>query len=287
MMMPRISIVTPSYDQADFLERTILSVLSQGYPHLEYIIIDGGSKDGSVDIIRKYDARLAFWVSEPDRGQADAIRKGFERATGDVVGWLNSDDMYLPGALLRVAEGYRKNPQGALFYGDYIKVDEKDRCIAVRQKTSFDYRIVLHAYEIPIQPASFFDRRSYLAVGGIDTRFHYTMDHDLILRLARRGTVHHVGGYLSAFRLHSSSKTMTVGKGYRFPEEAEQVWVKNVGRAPYYGERFLLHWFHAMRLSVRMFKEGCLSCRLGGKGSPYRIGQTYAPSADNWSQMFP
>lgn len=115
---PRISIVTPSYNQAEFLERTIFSVLNQNYPKLEYIIIDGGSTDGSVEIIKKYDKYLTFWVSEKDNGQADAIRKGFARATGEILAWINSDDTYLPGTFLKVAKAFIKNPKVDLIFGN-------------------------------------------------------------------------------------------------------------------------------------------------------------------------
>jgi glycosyltransferase involved in cell wall biosynthesis len=120
--LPVISIVTPSYNQASFLEETILSVLNQGYENLEYTVIDGGSTDGSVEIIRKYEARLAHWVSEPDEGQYHALQKGFSRAQGDLLGWLNSDDVYLPGALTAVGRAYANHPDSCIA-GPVINVD--------------------------------------------------------------------------------------------------------------------------------------------------------------------
>jgi len=126
---PKISVVTPSYNQAEFLERTILSVLNQNYPNLEYIIIDGGSTDGSVEIIKKYEKYLAYWVSEKDRGQAHALNKGFEKSTGDLIGWQNSDDIYLPGAFFKVAEAYKKKPNYDVYFGSVYFVDRDDKII--------------------------------------------------------------------------------------------------------------------------------------------------------------
>ncbi len=123
--LPRVSIVTPSFNQAAFLEETIQSVLSQDYPNLEYIIIDGGSTDGSVEIIKKYADKLAYWVSEKDTGQADAINKGLIRVTGEIVAWLNSDDIYLPGTIRAAVEALQAHPDCGLVYGDVLSVDAK------------------------------------------------------------------------------------------------------------------------------------------------------------------
>src|SRR5258706_6083465 len=137
---PRISIVTPSFNQAAYVDATIRSVLDQRYPNLEYIVVDGGSTDGSVDIIRRYEDRLTYWVSEPDRGQADAINKGLARATGEIRAYLNSDDLYLPGALLRVAAEYRAHPDADIICGVCRVIDEHGRMVGQRQGTitSFD-----------------------------------------------------------------------------------------------------------------------------------------------------
>ena len=129
---PKISIITPSYNQGQFLEQTILSILSQDYPNLEYIIMDGGSSDNSVEIIRKHEDNLTYWVSEPDKGQSDAINKGFQRATGDILTWLNSDDYYLPGTLHTVAEYFTQHPDVECIYGDLQVVASNGDLLYVR-----------------------------------------------------------------------------------------------------------------------------------------------------------
>ncbi len=273
--MPKISIVTPSFNQGQFLERTIVSVLNQEYPNLEYFVIDGGSTDGSVEIIKKYEKYLTHWVSEPDDGQSDAICKGFSKSTGEILAWLNSDDMYLPGALFNIADAFRKNPDAALVYGDYIKVDASDRCFALRRKPSFDYRIVLYRCAIPIQPASFFNRRAFFEVGGIDTSFHYTMDYDLILRLARYGNIGHIGKYLAAMRFHPACKSMAE-KG-KFAQEGYRALLKNLQHAPSPTELRLLHCYHMVRLAIRMLREGCIASRYGKCEGDYKLKGFYTP----------
>ena len=275
--LPRISIVTPSYNQAQFLERTIISVLNQNYPNLEYMIIDGGSTDGSVDIIRKYDKYLTYWVSEPDDGQSDAINKGFDISTGDILAWLNSDDMYLPGALFKVADMFRKCPDAALVYGDFIKVDAADRCIALRRQPSFDYRICLYFYTIAIQPASFFGRKAFFEVGGIDTSLNYTMDYDLILRLAQYGEVANISEYLCAFRFHSATKTITREK-LKLPMESCELRLRYLRHTPLPGEIFILRWYHTARLVLRMLNEGCLASRFGKDSGEYKLSGFYTPT---------
>ena len=126
---PRISIVTPSYNQAEFLEKTILSILNQNYPNLEYIIIDGVSTDGSVEIIKKYERYLAYWISERDNGQADAINKGFKIATGDFIAWQNSDDVYLPGSFFKVIEKFEKYPNPDIVFGNVYLINESDEIL--------------------------------------------------------------------------------------------------------------------------------------------------------------
>jgi len=212
---PTISVVTPSYNQGQFLERTIRSVLNQGYPALEYIIIDGGSTDGSADIIRKYGPQLAHWVTEKDDGQAHAIRKGFERATGKIVAWLNSDDVYLPGTLLRAGRAFMEAPGIDILYGNRYLIDESDHVIGDRRLTPYipylsKCGLLYGGFGIN-QPAAFWKKGLHDRVGGVDTSFRFAMDTDLILRLALAGArFQFLREYFTGFRIHPDSKTSTI-----------------------------------------------------------------------------
>jgi len=211
---PRVSIVTPSYQQAPFLEETIRSVLLQGYPDLEYLIIDGGSSDGSVEIIRRYEPWLTYWVSEPDEGQSEALNKGFQRATGAIVAWLNSDDWYLPGILPeRVAE-FVYDPTLALVYGDCHRVNEAgERINTWRTGPLTASSLLMDGPQIP-QQSTFIRAAALSAVGGIDRRLHYVMDFTLWLRLSLVGALKYVPGPVANFRKHQGSKG--VAAGYAF-----------------------------------------------------------------------
>src|SRR4030067_2556851 len=133
MRDPLVSIVTPSYNQAEFLEKTILSVINQDYPRLEYFVMDGGSTDGSLEIIKRFEHRITNWISEPDRGQSDAINKGWSMASGDIFAWLNSDDMYAPGAVQAAVQAFRENPEAGMVYGDAILVDRDGNELTIKK----------------------------------------------------------------------------------------------------------------------------------------------------------
>lgn len=206
MPQPKISIVTPSFNQAAFLERTIGSVLGQRYADLEYRILDGGSTDGSADILRKYEDRLTSWVSEPDEGQADAIARGLAQCTGDIFAYLNSDDVYYPGALEAVAEFFTTHPDVDLVYGDAIHIDAEDRALALDVLPAYRWEDLRRVCVIP-QMASFWRRSAYERVGGIDAKYQFALDYEFFLRLGEQGKIAHLPRVLAGFRRHKAAKT--------------------------------------------------------------------------------
>jgi glycosyltransferase involved in cell wall biosynthesis len=204
---PLISIVTPSYNQGHYLEETIRSVLLQGYPDIEYNIIDGGSTDSSVAIIEKYAPWLAYWVSEPDSGQSEAINKGFERTAGAIIAWLNSDDAYFPAVFQQVANAFQEYPDAALIYGKTAQYDDRGVCLS-EDGMPFDLRPILVTLRNPIpQPSAFIARSYWLLAGGIRHDLHYLLDHEYWYRLAFLGPIIFVDAVWSKFRLYPQSKT--------------------------------------------------------------------------------
>ena len=206
MNWPKITVVTPSYNQAQFLEATLCSIHDQEYPNLEHIVIDGGSTDGSVETIKRYADRLAYWVSEPDRGQTDALIKGFSRATGDIFAWLNSDDLFMPWTLWEVAEFFLKNPEARFVYGDALWIDIKGHVLKSKKEIPFSWFIWLYDHNYIPQPSSFWRRDLYEEVGGIDPRFDLAMDADLWIRFAKRTKPIHVRRIWSKMRLYPEQK---------------------------------------------------------------------------------
>lgn len=202
---PLISIVTPSFNQTRYLEDTIRSVLRQDYPNLEYIIVDGASTDGSVDIIRKYADKLAWWASEKDNGQAEAINKGLSRARGEILAWLNSDDTYLPGAISSAVRTFEENPDVVLVYGNMLAVDEYGETINVLRYNQLNLEDLL-CFQIIGQPAVFFRREALEKVGDLDITYHFLLDHHLWLRIALQGRILHVDETWAAARYHAEAK---------------------------------------------------------------------------------
>lgn len=244
-MQPKISIVTPSFNQAAYLEQTILSVLGQNYEPLEFIIIDGGSSDRSVEVIRKYEDRLAYWVSEPDRGQAHAINKGLARATGDLVAYINSDDLYLPGAFAAVARHFRERPACEWLCGDTLMFGEggAQTSLVVADVPRSAAHALSWAYTAP-QPGMFWKRE--LLREGFEERWRYCFDHELYVRLLIEGRVcEHLPVPVAAYRLHASSKT--VAEGDLFDREFDEIAEIYEGRLRGAGRRWCAATKHLRR----------------------------------------
>ena len=206
--LPKVSIVTPSFNQAPFLEQTQRSVLEQDYPNLEYIVIDGGSTDGSLEIIHKYADRLAYWQSQPDQGQTDAINQGFARASGEIFAWLNSDDLLLPGAVSAAVKALQEHPEAAMIYGDALLINAEGKTIGKFPAAQTDYRKLRRGYVHIPQQASFFRADLWRQVGPLDVSFYFAMDYDLWVRLAALAPLVYVPELWAAFRLHGAGKSI-------------------------------------------------------------------------------
>ena len=206
---PLVSIITPSFNQARYIEATIQSVLGQDYPRIEYIVIDGGSSDGTVDLLKKYDHKLAYWVSEKDKGQTDAINKGFARATGDILAWINSDDTYEPGAIAAAVKYLQEHPEAGMVYADCNFINEDGRVIGRFGSAQTDYRLLRQGYVHIPQQTMFFRADLWKQVGPLDPSFYFAMDYDLWTRIAARSPIQYLPGQVWAnFRLHTSGKTI-------------------------------------------------------------------------------
>jgi glycosyltransferase involved in cell wall biosynthesis len=242
--LPRVTIVTPSYNQADFLEETLRSVLLQNYPNLEYIVMDGGSKDGSVDIIRKYEKHLSYWSSEKDGGASDAIARGFQRATGSIMAFINSDDPYRPNAINEVVRVFQRNPKCGVVFGNTYWTDTRGDILAERRQTPFWAASYFYGGTDLQQPSTFWRSELYLKAGGMDPSFTFAFDTDLFFRfIACQAQFHHLRQFLSSYRIHAESKSSTLVE--RRDQELARIrsvhlrhgfhspyaqWIRNLGR---------------------------------------------------------
>jgi glycosyltransferase involved in cell wall biosynthesis len=204
---PLITIVTPSYNQSRYLEQTILSVLQQDYPDIEYFVIDGGSTDSSLEIIKKYENQLSGWVSEKDRGQAEAINKGFQRASGEYIAWLNSDDTYQPGALRNAIETFQKYPEAGLVYGNVLSIDEHSRPFNLQTFKPYNLKDLM-SFNIISQPAVFMRCTVLEQAGYLDLDYHLLLDHHLWLRMAALAPMVYIPQTLAAARYHAEAKNL-------------------------------------------------------------------------------
>lgn len=210
---PLVSVVTPSFNQGEFLEDTIRSVLAQDYPAIEYIIVDGGSTDTSIDIIKRYSSDITWWVSEPDEGQASAINKGMSQAKGEIVAWLNSDDLYLPGAISSAANEFLADPQIGMVYGNAVTINEKG--CPIRELIFPDWTIEdFIQFRIICQPAVFMRRSLYEKVSGLNPDYHFMLDHHLWIRIASQTPIKHVSALWAAARHHQAAKNVSQSSGF-------------------------------------------------------------------------
>ncbi len=204
---PLVSIVTPSFNQAPFLEFTMRSALEQTYPHVEYIVMDGGSDDGSASIIERYADRLKHWQSRPDKGFADAIRRGFEHAAGEIMAYLNSDDLLAPDAVEKAVAYLRRHPEVDMVYGDRVCIDDRNRLLYHKASLPW-FAATPYAAYILSQESCFWRRSAYERVGGMNDALRFAIDYDLFSRFAKSGRFAHVRGLWGFFRKHASSKTI-------------------------------------------------------------------------------
>ena len=273
-MKPLVSIVTPSYNQAAYLKATMESVLNQDYPAIEYIVVDGNSTDGSQKIIESYAKRLTWWVSEPDQGQADAINKGFKRAKGEIIAWLNSDDMYLPWTIPDVVDAFNTYPNAGLIYGDAVSCNHEGRLLNELRFDSWNVENLLQ-FNIICQPSVFMKRSIVEKIGYLDPTYHFFLDHQLWIRIARDHKIIHYPRIWAVSRYHQEAKNVTMASSqvgtevYRILDWAENepdlaaIVVKNHRKT----------WSGAYQIIARYLLDG---------GMPHKAFLMYLQSAKKW-----
>jgi glycosyltransferase involved in cell wall biosynthesis len=230
MKRPFVSIITPSFNQGIFIEETILSVLSQDYPNIDYIIIDGGSTDNTLEILRKYDSKLK-WISEPDRGQADAVNKGLCMAKGEIIGWLNSDDTYNPGAVSKAVEHFSVNPEIIMLYGEAHFIDKGGNIIGKYPTEQFSLSRLADTCFI-CQPTVFMRAEVLKEIGMLDTNLHTCIDYDYWIRISRYYPIKKITymreEYLANSRMYNENKTISMRK--KVYKEAMRIQKKYFGK---------------------------------------------------------
>lgn len=250
MDYPKITIVTPSFNQGAFIEQTILSIVNQGYPNLEYFVCDGGSTDETVEILRKYDHQITWWCSEKDKGQTDAINKGMHRATGEIVGWINSDDVLLPGALWTVAKFYERYPDTDFANGNTIQIDKNGTIINFMHIVMNKYLFRHGSYNIS-QLGMFWRRSIFDKIGYLDDSFHACMDVEWLIRVYEADLrVRRIINNLGAIRIYEDTKTAIHGDIWECDREA----IRRMYHGAYLGNRNTIYY---KMLQAYKFFDGC------------------------------
>jgi glycosyltransferase involved in cell wall biosynthesis len=226
----KFSIVTPSFNSAAYIEATLRSIADQGYPDVENIVMDGGSRDGTVDILRRFPG--VTWTSEKDAGQSDALNKGFRRCTGDILAWQNADDLYLPGAFAAVAECFRSHPEVDVVYGDYQLVRGDGSWLCDVRAVEWNPWLFSHGRFVPMQPTAFWRRRVYEQIGDLDVGLHYCMDVDFFAKAAKRFKFRRIPAMLGQFRVHEGSKTQNRANDRKVKAEHHKVLSAHFGYGP-------------------------------------------------------
>jgi glycosyltransferase involved in cell wall biosynthesis len=246
---PKISVVTPSLNQGQYIEDSILSVLQQGYENFEHIVIDGCSRDNTLEVLRRYPH--VRWISEPDKCQSDALNKGFRMATGDLVGWLNSDEYYFPGALKTIAELAARNSQADIFYGDSISVNEDGLLQRSRQTHDFDFGVLLYYGNFISTDSTFFRRHLFEQGFLIDVSYRISMDHEYFVRLATSGKVFKYSRcLLGAFRWHGSNLSLQDEKRRNERLRVQRTWGRL--KLPDWGYDTLAEIYRTKRVTLKI-----------------------------------
>ncbi len=248
---PKVSVVTPSYNQARFLERTVLSVLNQNYPNFEYIIIDGGSRDGSVDIIRKYEKYLAYWANEKDKGQSDAINKGFQKSRGEILAWLNSDDTYLPNTLQFVASFFGRHPDVDMLYGRCNIIGKNDEIHQEAKTMPFNLLDYIYGLFIIPQQTAFWKRDLFFKTGMLNETNHTCMDAELWMDFAKnKANIVYVNKFLANFRLHPQSISGSGRYSKQYRQDWSRIQYSALGYIPNCSRRFLRKLFSLTKYPI-------------------------------------
>ena len=222
MSQPKVSIITPSFNQGKFIEETIKSVLAQNYPNIEHIVMDGGSTDNTLEILKKYSDRI-IWKSEPDRGQTHAINKGFKIATGKILAWQNSDDTYMSYTVSTVVDFFQKHPEVSMVYGYFNYIDKDSNLLLTKKMINFDYRKFVCGRFTPSQPTAFFRKEVLKKVGYLNEKFNYSMDREFYCRIGKEFRITLIPRILGNFRIYPQSKSGSKKTKLKWNQEFETI----------------------------------------------------------------